>query len=375
MKKTLIYSPKYRSYDYGPNHPLRPARLYLTNRLMEFCGLLDGPDILVAEPEPADELDILRVHSTEYVDALKRADEGEFFEGALRFGLGFSDNPIFEGLYELSLLVCGGTIKATREVVQKRTSVAFHTGGGFHHAHFSRAAGFCYLNDAAAAIAEQVESGKKVFYLDLDAHHGDGVQEAFYGSDRVLTVSFHESPEHLFPGTGYVEEIGEGEGEGYCVNIPLYPGTADELHHEAFEAVVPPLIDSFDPDLVMLQLGVDCISGDPLAHLALTTASLEYSLRRLMELYSGGLVALGGGGYDMDTVARAWTLAWSVFLGRVIPDTLPEEYTALRRDYGASGDGKTTFRDPVPDPTPDQNMQGRFLNDQLVFLRGKKIIP
>ena len=189
MKNLLIYSPKYRSYNYGPNHPLRPARLYLTNRLMEFCGLLDGPDILVAEPEPADELDILRVHSTEYVDALKRADEGEFFEGALRFGLGFSDNPIFEGLYELSLLVCGGTIKATREVVQKRTSVTFHTGGGFHHAHFSRAAGFCYLNDAAAAIAEQVELGKKVLYLDLDAHHGDGVQEAFYGSDRALTVS------------------------------------------------------------------------------------------------------------------------------------------------------------------------------------------
>jgi len=375
MEKLLIYSPRYRSFSYGADHPLRPMRLHLTNRLMESCGLLEGSDLVIVQPEPAEEKDILRVHSKDYVDALKKADDGEFFNGAFEFGLGLSDNPIFENVFELSLLVCGGTLKAVRETIRGEASVAFHTGGGFHHAHLSRAAGFCYLNDAAAAIAEQAEAGKRILYIDLDAHHGDGVQEAFYRSDRVLTISLHETPEYLFPGTGYVEEIGEGDGEGFSVNVPLHPGTADALHQEAFDAVVVPLLNSFAPDLVVMQLGVDCMSGDPLAHLVLTTASLEYCLRRVKKVYPGPVAALGGGGYDMDTVARAWTLAWSILLGREVPDTLPEEYVALRREYGATGRALLTLRDPTPDEEPAQDVQRDYLHRQLEYLRRQGIIP
>ncbi|MFV2082695.1 MAG: acetoin utilization protein AcuC, partial [bacterium] len=204
---------------------------------------------------------------------------------------------------------------------------------------------------------------------------GDGVQGTFYESDRVLTVSIHETPDHLFPGTGYINELGEGDGLGFSINIPLYPGTTDTVHREAFEAVVPPLLESFGPDLVVLQLGVDSMSRDPLAHLMLTTASLEHSLKRIRGLYSGDLVALGGGGYDMDTVARSWTLAWSVLTERDVPELLPEEYIVLRSEYGAAGDGQVTLRDPVPDPEPDQDVQREYLNTQLEFLRKHGIIP
>ncbi len=375
MKKLLVYSPKYRTFSYGTSHPLRTTRLHLTIKLMEFYGLLEGPEIEVVKPLPAQERDILKVHSQEYIEALKRANDGEFFEGALTYGLGFSDNPVFEDLFEWSMLVVGGTLKATRAVTEGEASLSFHFGGGFHHAHRSRASGFCYLNDASIAITEQADVGKKVLYLDVDAHHGDGVQGTFYGSDRVLTVSIHETPDHLFPGTGYVNELGEGDGLGFAINIPLYPGTTDTVHRDAFEAVVPPLLESFGPDLVLLQLGVDSMSRDPLAHLMLTTASLEHSLKRIKELYSGDLVALGGGGYDMDTVARSWALAWSILTERDVPDLLPEEYIVLRSEYGAAGDGQVMLRDPVPDPEPDQDVQREYLNTQLEFLRKHGIIP
>jgi acetoin utilization protein AcuC len=375
MKKLLVYSPKYRDFSYGSSHPLRPTRLHLTTKLMEYYGLLEGSEIEVTEPVPAEESDISRVHSQEYIEALKRANDGEFFEGALSYGLGFSDNPIFKNLFEWSMLVVGGTLKATRTVAKGEVSLSFHTGGGFHHAHRSRASGFCYLNDVSIAIAEQADAGKKVLYLDVDAHHGDGVQETFYDSARVLTISIHETPDHLFPGTGYVNELGEGEGMGFAINIPLAPGTTDSIHHEAFEAVVPPLLESFGPDLVVLQLGVDSMSGDPLAHLKLTTASLEHALKRIRELYKGGLVALGGGGYNMDTVARSWALAWSIFTECDVQDSLPEEYIVLRSEYGATGAGQMTLRDPVPDPEPDQDVQREYLNTQIEFLRKHGIIP
>ena len=153
--------------------------------------------------------------------------------------------------------MCGGSLLALSEVAEGKCSTAMHTGGGFHHAHHAKAAGFCYLNDLAVAIAHQVEKGKKILYLDIDAHHGDGVQEAFYATDRVLTASIHESPDHLFPGTGYEEELGEGEGVGYSVNVPLSPGSSDPTFMEAFDEVVPSLIASFTPDLIVVQLGVD----------------------------------------------------------------------------------------------------------------------
>ncbi|MCJ7499951.1 acetoin utilization protein AcuC, partial [bacterium] len=220
----LVYSPLYRTFSYGPDHPLRPTRLYLTHTLMEAYGLLDGSGLRQMEPLEATREDLLQVHSASYLDALDLANSGESFPDSFTWGLGLGDNPIFAGVRDWSYLACGGSLMALREVVAGRSKVAFHTGGGFHHAHHAKAAGFCYVNDIAVAISEQVNQGQRILYLDLDAHHGDGVQETFYGSDRVVTVSIHESPEHLFPGSGHVHEMGEGEGAGFSVNVPLEPG-------------------------------------------------------------------------------------------------------------------------------------------------------
>ena len=370
----LVYSPLYRTFSYGPDHPLRPTRLYLTHTLMEAYGLLDGPGVRQMEPEEASREELLRVHSASYLDALDMANSGENFPGSLTWGLGFGDNPVFAGVRDWSYLVCGGSLMALREVVAGRSGIAFHTGGGFHHAHHAKAAGFCYANDIAVAISEQVEQGQRVLYLDVDAHHGDGVQEAFYDSDKVVTISIHESPEHLFPGTGYVHELGEREGYGFSVNVPLEPGSTDSTFIEAFEGVVPHVISSFSPDCIVMQLGVDSMTRDPLAHLRLTTRSLIHVLGRVRELYSGPIMATGGGGYEMDTVARAWTLAWSILIGQEVPDELPEAYLKERRKYGATGVGQKTLRDPNPESRPDEGEARRVLEGTLRSLREYGVI-
>ena len=370
----LVYSPLYRTFSYGPDHPLRPTRLYLTHTLMEAYDLLDGSGLRQMEPLEATREDLLQVHSASYLDALDLANSGESFPDSFTWGLGLGDNPIFAGVRDWSYLVCGGSLMALREVVAGRSRVAFHTGGGFHHAHHAKAAGFCYVNDIAVAISEQVNQGQRILYLDLDAHHGDGVQETFYGSDRVVTVSIHESPEHLFPGSGHVHEMGEGEGAGFSVNVPLEPGSGDSTFIEAFESVFPSVLASFSPDCIVMQLGVDTMTRDPLAHLMFTTRSLIHALGRVRELYSGPVMATGGGGYEMDTVARAWTLAWGILTEQSVPDELPEAYLKERSRYGASGVRQMTIRDPEPDSIPDQTEPLRHLEHTLRFLREKGII-
>ena len=370
----LVYSPLYRTFSYGPDHPLRPTRLYLTHTLMEAYDLLDGSGLRQMEPLEATREDLLQVHSASYLDALDLANSGESFPDSLTWGLGFGDNPIFAGVRDWSYLACGGSLMALREVVAGRSKVAFHTGGGFHHAHHGKAAGFCYVNDIAVAVSEQVNQGQRILYLDLDAHHGDGVQEAFYGSDRVVTVSIHESPEHLFPGTGHVHEMGEGEGYGFSVNVPLEPGSGDSTFIEAFEAVFPSVLSSFSPDCIVMQLGVDTMTRDPLAHLMYSTRSLIYAIERVQELYSGPIMVTGGGGYEMDTVARAWTLAWGILTEQNIPDELPEAYLKERSRYGASGVRQMTLRDPEPDSIPDQTEPLRHLEHTLKFLRKRGVI-
>jgi acetoin utilization protein AcuC len=374
MDHLLVYSPLYRTFSYGADHPLRPTRLYLTHFLMNSFDLLEGPGIRVLQPKVAEEEELLHVHTAEYIEALQRANSGEHFPSAFNWGLGFGDNPIFPGVWDWSRLVAGGTLLALEEVAEGRSSVAFHTGGGFHHAHRSRAAGFCYLNDLAIAIARQIEQGRRILYLDIDAHHGDGVQEMFYRTDRVLTVSIHESPVYLFPGTGYVDELGDAEGRGYCVNVPLTRGSTDAIFIEAFDNVVPPLMDSFEPDLVVLQLGVDTMISDPLAHQRYTTKSLIHALKRIMDLHKGGLMATGGGGYEMDTVARCWTLAWAILNDRDVPDELPKPYLKERAKYGATGSGQMTLCDPEPDPVPDQNLAERHLEETLRYLQNEGVI-
>jgi acetoin utilization protein AcuC len=196
-----------------------------------------------------------------------------------------------------------------------------------------RASGFCYVNDAVLAILKLRELGLRVAYVDVDAHHGDGVQFAFYDDPNVLTISIHERGDRLFPGTGFVDESGTGAGRGYSVNLPLHPFTDDSVYQPAFEAVVPPLLQAFRPDVVVAQLGIDSHATDPLTHLALSIQGFARTVTRIVAL-APRLVALGGGGYDLQNVARAWTVAWAVMNGVELPERLPETFAADMRQFG-----------------------------------------
>ncbi len=211
--------------------------------------------------------------------------------------------------------------------------MAFNMAGGWHHAHAARASGFSYLNDAVIAIQELVGRGLRVAYVDIDAHHGDGVQEAFYDTDRVLTISLHESGKDFFPQTGFTREMGRGKGYGYAVNVPFAPHSDDLIFEQAFRRIVLPLLQVFRPDVLVTQLGVDALRTDPLTRLELTTSALEFAARAFLQ---SGIpwVALGGGGYDKINVARAWTLIWAAALQQAVPDLLPAGFVETARALG-----------------------------------------
>ena len=332
MKTALIHSDQYTRFDYGPDHPLRMERLGLTWRLMEAYGLTTLAGAKVVAPEPADEAALARFHAGQYLEVLKAVSGGLHLPGAYRYGLGPGDNPIFPGLWEASCLAAGGSLLAARLVADGDVERAFHFAGGLHHAMPDRASGFCYVNDPVLAILALRERGWRVCYVDIDAHHGDGVQFAFYADPNVLTISTHERGDRLFPGTGFVEEHGEGAGQGYAVNVPLEPYTDDPVYHEAFEAVVPPLLGAFKPDVVVAQLGIDSHHTDPLTHLSLSVQGFARTVARIVEL-SPRLVALGGGGYDPTNVARAWTAAWAVMNGVELRPDLPASFADDMRSF------------------------------------------
>ena len=325
MKKGFIYTDAYLDYDYGPNHPLKIIRLRLTYELIKAYGLLDLPFAQSILTRKAEEEDLASFHSRDYLHILKGASEAPLAGNAYSYGLGPGDNPIFPGLYDWSLLVTGATLQAADYVAKEEGETAFNIAGGLHHAMKSKASGFCYINDPVIGILRLVNRGKRVAYVDIDAHHGDGVQAAFYRTNKVLTISLHETGYTLFPGTGFEYEVGEGEGEGYSVNLPFPPYTDDQTYVWAFEEIVPPLLHAFRPDVVVSQLGVDSFHNDPLTNLQLTMHGFEKVVRRIKEL-APHWVALGGGGYDVSNVARAWTLAWAVMSGVELNEELPKSY-------------------------------------------------
>ncbi|MFQ5520088.1 MAG: acetoin utilization protein AcuC [Candidatus Methylomirabilia bacterium] len=330
MNTALIYTDAYARYDYGLEHPLRMERLALTWRLMEAYSLTAMPGVKVLAPEPAGEEMLSRFHAREYLDILKAVSTGQSVPGAAGYGLGFGDNPIFRGLWEVSSLIAGGSLLAARLVADGEVERAFHFAGGLHHAMRGRASGFCYVNDPVLAILSLRERGWRVAYVDIDAHHGDGVQFAFYRDPQVLTISTHERGDRLFPGTGFVKELGEGEGRGHSVNLPLEVFTDDEVYAEVFEAVVPPLIQAFRPDVIVAQLGIDSHRTDPLTHLAFSVQGFARTVSRIVEL-APRLVALGGGGYDLPNVARAWAAAWAAINSVELAPELPAGFSELAR--------------------------------------------
>ena len=332
-RSALLYSPQFSQYLYGSSHPLKNERLALTFRLIQAYGLLELEGAEVREPRLAEEEELLSFHHKEYLQALQRADKGASFPSAFTWGLGPADNPIFAGVYSWSLLITGASLSAAEAIEEGGFDFAFNMGGGLHHAHPTRASGFCYLNDPAVMIHYLIKRGRRVAYLDLDAHHGDGVQEAFYDTGQVLTISLHESGETLFPGTGFPYEMGSGKGKGYSLNLPLYPGTDDEIFLWAFEEIVPPLLSSFAPDILVTQLGIDTHRTDPLANLSLTLQGYARVVTRVRGM-ARKWVALGGGGYNLDNVPRAWTLVWAIMNDRELDPAIPQVFLEAARPLG-----------------------------------------
>lgn len=353
MKNALIYTDAYLDYDYGPMHPLRVIRLKLAFELIKAYGLLELPSVQLIPTVKASEEDLALFHDREYLEVLKRASDGHLTGGAFLYGLGPGDNPIFLGLFDWSLLITGATLQAIDFVANGEGAIAFNMAGGLHHAMRSRASGFCYINDPVVGILKLVRRGMRVVYLDLDAHHGDGVQQAFYDTDQVLTISLHESGDSLFPGTGFEYEIGKGKGEGFSVNLPFPAYTDDENYLWAFDEVVPELIDNFSPDIVVTQLGVDTFESDPLTHLHLSIYGFEKVLRRIKAL-APHWVALGGGGYDLSNVARAWALAWAIMNGVELEDRLPSSYREFASQHGIH---EERLRKPSSSRQSDERIQ------------------
>jgi acetoin utilization protein AcuC len=357
VNSTLVYTPALAAYDFGRDHPLRPERFTLAVELSEAYGLVpagtargglerlgpagSSPTLSVIDPAPATDDDLLLVHTWELVAAVKAAGAGErlAWGTAARHGIGTMDTPPFRRMHEAASLVAGATSVAVDAVLAGRARRAFSVAGGLHHAHRDRVAGFCVYNDAAVGIARALRDTPdlRVLYVDIDAHHGDGVQEVFYEDPRVLTISLHETGLALYPGTGFVSERGAGAGLGFAANVPLPPLATDACYRLAFEEAVVPLARRFAPDLVVAQFGADAHHDDPLTDLGLTLAGHRWLVRGTIaladELCDGRLVALGGGGYAWEhVVPRAWAALAADLAGSALPDPLPEAWRARVRE-------------------------------------------
>lgn len=330
MRGKLVYpySDVLLDYEFSEEHPLKSDRLKLTYLLSKQLGLLDKCDVF--EPTSASRQDIELFHSSEYIDSVTKCGEELCIDP--RHGLGTSDNPIFPKIYETGARYVGATLDSMKRIIDGASN-AFCISGGLHHAHKNAASGFCIFNDVAIAINYlRKKKNSKVFYFDIDAHHGDGVQNAFYRSNEVMTISVHQTGKTLFPGTGFVYETGGAEGTGYAVNIPVIPGAGSPELIKIYEEIVVPLFESFKPDLLVTQLGVDGHYMDPLAYLAYTSYGYETVIKGLRKLSSNncklGWLAVGGGGYNPVNVARLWTLFLSVILDERIPNKIPDEFVS-----------------------------------------------
>ena len=329
----FIYDDMMSRHELRSDHPMRPVRLRYTYELLRGYEAFEHENAVLASPRSAAEEELGWLHTPQYIEAVRRLSVGEATQEAHRFNFSLQgDNPYYAGMYEAATLSSGATLLAAEMIANRSVDVAFNISGGLHHAAAGHASGFCVFNDPALAVHYFLRRGMRVVYVDVDAHHGDGVQDAFFDDDRVLTISVHESGRYLFPGTGFVGEQGRGQGRGYAVNLPLFPYTGDDVYLDAFKQVVPPLVRAFAPDVLVTQLGIDSYHSDPLTHLQLTTLGFVEVIREFSAL---GLpwLATGGGGYDLMAVARAWTLAYGVMLGEEWPDTLPREF-ALEHGIG-----------------------------------------
>jgi len=310
-KAVFLHGPELEQILYPEECPFKSSRAAKTRQTIASMGLLDGGARREYPPRRAVRAELETFHTPSYLDVLEAAQQGQLDVDGLAMGLGTPDCPVFAGMYDYATLAAGASLAGARLLLSGEADVAFNPSGGYHHAMADRAAGFCYINDVVLAVMELAATGRRVLFLDIDVHHCDGVQNAFYRRRDVMTVSLHESGRTLFPGTGFEEEIGAGEGTGYTVNIPLPVGTDDTAYRHAFKEAAWPVIHAFDPDVVVVEIGMDGLAGDPLAHLHLTNNVHAEVLAKMLEL-GKPILATGGGGYHVENTVRGWALAWSV---------------------------------------------------------------
>ncbi len=369
-------------YDLGTDHPLAPVNRELAIDLIRMYGMLDRDDVTVLPPGTCDEDLIARVHTPAYMAQVRRYSAQPALAHAFEAGMwglaAGGDTPAFAGMHEAAVAVCGASVTAAMEVWEGRATRVFSAAGGLHHAFANKANGFCIYNDAAVAIQALLDAGaERVAYVDVDVHHGDGTQFIFYDDPRVLTCSVHESGRYLFPGTGALDERGVGKGAGTSVNIPLPAYAGDGPYMRAIEDVIVPAVRNFAPDIIVTQDGVDPHHQDPLAHLQVRMATFPRLWRVLHDMADEGTdgrwIALGGGGYNVDVLPRAWALLFAEMTGAALPDDIPPEWLTLARDLTGRDDLTARLMDD-PEPEVDEaertraDLEGHEVVDEAIRL-------
>ncbi len=319
----IIYHPSYSKYNLGESHPFNPIRIEMVVDLLTELNYWKepiNPQIVVPE-------ELYSIHDKKYVDEVEAVNNGKFIEDIEQIGLGTVDDPVVPGMAEGARIQSGGTLLGAELLIQNKAKKVLQFGGGFHHAHKNFASGFCIYNDLALAIKKMIDAGLYVLYLDIDVHHGDGVQEIFYSNENVMTLSIHESGEYLFPGTGWIHELGKGMGRSLKLNLPLEPFTEGESYLEVFEAILEPAMKWFRPYALVVQSGSDAHFSDPLADLMLTTQDYQKIFKKIIEfsnLYSNGRVIFTfGGGYTLTAAPRIWSILYMLLFNFELPDELP----------------------------------------------------
>jgi acetoin utilization protein AcuC len=322
----IIYHPDYEKYYLGPDHPFNPIRSEIVLDFLKNQNYLKTP----LKPEAVNPIELQSIHDKEYIEVVENVSCGIDSNKAEEFGLGTLDNPIVPGMAEGARLQSGGTLLGSKLIIENKVNKVLQLGGGFHHAHRNFAAGFCIYNDIGLSIKKMISAGWHVAYLDLDVHHGDGVQEMFYSDEHVMTISIHESGEYLFPGTGWLHELGNGMGRGLKLNIPLEPFTEGTSYMEVINGTVEPALKWFKPDALIVQAGADSHFSDPLADLMLTSYDFENLYRRILQFvdqYCKGRVLFTlGGGYSITAAPRIWILLYLILFNIKIPEMLPEDW-------------------------------------------------
>ena len=322
----IIYHSKYKLYDLGEGHPFNPIRVEMVLDLLKELSYpvdTETPELITPEM-------LFAIHDEDYVKTIEALSKGESKTEAEKYGLGTIDNPVALGMAEGARYHTGGTLLGAKLLLEEKAKKVLQLGGGFHHAHRNLAAGFCIYNDLALAIKEMTDNGWHVAYIDIDVHHADGVQEIFYSDDKVMTISLHESGEFLFPGTGWIHELGQGMGKALKLNLPLDPFTEGESFIEAMDGIVGPALRWYKPDALIVMAGADAHFSDPLADLMLTTYDYEKIFGKILgyaDKYSQGRIMFTlGGGYSITATPRIWTLLYFMMKDLEMPEKLPEKW-------------------------------------------------